>query len=145
MSFACESAFTVYRPYLMLLSRPLLSISIIPRSRSVSASDYRGFFVSGTGAGSPLGTGLANYSNQGFFTAGTNIDSNGGGYPSPPSNASGMQITVVLAGAVENAAGKTIPGSGSLEIFKGPVADSRNPSQSDPLSRCLRTAHSTNS
>ena len=99
---------------------------------NVSASDYRGFFVSNTGAGSLLGTGLANYSNQGFFTAGTNIDSNGGGYPSPPPNANGMQINVVLAGAVENAAGKTISGSGSLKIFKGPVADSRNQSESDP-------------
>ena len=95
---------------------------------SVSASDYRGFFVSGTGAGSSFGTGLANYSNQGFFTAGTNIGGSGG-YPSPPASIGSMQSVVIPDGGVTNAAGR--PVSGQLTIYKGPVRDSLNSGNSE--------------
>ena len=96
-----------------------------------SLGNYRDFFATATLAGSTTGRGLANYSNQGFFTSGTNIDSNGGGYPSPPPNTNGMQTAVIPAGSVVDATGTAVPGSGWLVLFKGAVQDNLNPSKSD--------------
>lgn len=96
---------------------------------AVSFPRYRDFFATAAGGSSPSGGGLANYSNQGFFSAGTNIDSFGGGYPSPSPNVGSMQTVVIPEGAVTNAAAETV--TGSLTLYKGTVRDSLNPGNSD--------------
>ena len=74
-----------------------------------------------------LGSGLANYSNRGFFSAGTNLNK-GGGYPSPPTNANALQDQVIADGSATDAAGAPLPGSLNLKI--GGVQDNLNSSQS---------------
>ncbi len=87
---------------------------------------YRDFFATATGGFSVTGTGLANYSNQGFFTAGTNVGNSG--FPAPA--ASALIPRVLADGSVVNAAGR--PVSGALALLQGVVHDYSNPAQSDP-------------
>ena len=127
-----------------LRERFFLSIQLNDIDTNVAVSDlsygtyplpqfdrYRDFFATSTGGLSLSGSGLANYSNQGFFTASTNIDSAGGGYSSPPPNPGSLQRFVIPSGAVVDAARGAIPVSGALELLKGVVQDSLNPGESD--------------
>src|SRR5262249_26026401 len=86
----------------------------------VSFTRYTDFFATGVGADSMSGVGLANYSNQGFFTAGTNLDSDAG-YAAPPSAGTTLTDQTIPDGFVINAAGK--PVVGALKLKVGPVGD----------------------
>jgi hypothetical protein len=86
-------------------------------------ADYASYFTTATGLGSLGGRGLANYSNQGFYSAGTNIVEGSGtsGYPSPPPNGQGLAQVVMANGTVKNAFGKDV--RGTLTLFTGSVVD----------------------
>ena len=98
---------------------------------SVYFARYTDFFATAVGAASANGGGLANYSNQGFFTAGTNLDSAGGGYDSPPWAAGGLQEQIIPDGSVTNAAGRSV--AGALKLKLGGVQDHQKPSESAAL------------
>jgi hypothetical protein len=97
---------------------------------TVSATKYRDYFVTASGLESLEGAGLANYSNQGFFTAGTNIDAAGAQYPSPPPTPGAFQSESIPATAVTNANGESIPHGGTLVLLRGEVHDHWAPGQS---------------
>jgi hypothetical protein len=96
-------------------------------------ANYSDFFATVVGAASVNGAGLANYSNQGFFTAGTNIDSAGGGYDAPPWSFGNLQDEIIPNGSVTNAAGR--PVAGALKLKVGTVQDHLNPAESVALVR----------
>ena len=98
-----------------------------PIPRFVRYDDY---FSSATGTESAGGTGLANYSNQGFYTAGTAPDSPGAAqYPSPPSKSGALATLTIPSAEVRNAAGREVD-RGALRLLRGPVKDSFDPAQS---------------
>jgi hypothetical protein len=90
---------------------------------------YEKFFSSGTSFQSTTGIGLANYSNQGFYSFGTNIGESD--YPSPPINPNDPLLRYVPppGGVVLNNVGQPI--SGSMQLVRGRVADSLNPGLTD--------------
>ena len=90
-------------------------------------ADYASYFTTATGLASLGGRGLANYSNQGFYSAGTNIVEGGGtsGYPSPPPNGQGLAQVPLSDGTVKNALGKEV--RGTLTLFTGSVLDAATP------------------
>lgn len=90
---------------------------------------YRDYFATALGASSTSGLGLANYSNQGFYSTGTNIHSGAEDYPSPPPTGAGLTPAVLPAGTVKNANGDSV--RGALTLWKGPVADSAYPERSE--------------
>ena len=90
---------------------------------------YRDYFATALGASSASGLGLANYSNQGFYSTGTNIYSGAEDYPSPPPTGAGLTLAVLPAGTVKNANGESV--RGVLTLWKGPVADSSFPDRSE--------------
>ena len=90
---------------------------------------YRDYFATALGASSASGLGLANYSNQGFYSTGTNIDSGAEDYPSPPPTGAGLTTAVLPAGTVKNANGDSV--RGVLTLWKGPVADRAYPERSE--------------
>jgi hypothetical protein len=94
----------------------------IPRFNS-----YRGFFSTGTRAASLTGQGLSNYSNQGFYSFGTAVDSvAAGSFASPPQSRTALIPALLPDGLVRNAANKTVS-RGSLQLLLGPVTDSLQP------------------
>jgi len=81
------------------------------------------FFATDIGGSSTYGRGLANYSNQGFYSAttvpGTSFAAT---YSSPPAAPGGLIERAVASGAVRNAAGSFV-GRGPLTLLHGPVQD----------------------
>ena len=93
---------------------------------------YDDYFSTATGDNSKSGAGLANYSNQGFYSAGTAPFTAGAvQYPSPPASAAGLADRTVAAAEVENAAGDRV-NRGALRLLVGPVRDSFDGSKSAP-------------
>ncbi len=91
---------------------------------------YDDYFSTAIGTDSPTGTGLANYSNQGFYSAGTLPGTAEAiQYPSPPPVAAALASGTVATTAVENAAGDRI-NRGALRLLIGPVRDSYDASKS---------------
>ena len=90
-------------------------------------ADYASYFTTATGLASLGGRGLANYSNQGFYSAGTNIVEGSGtnGYPSPPPNGQGLAQVAMANGTVKNAFDKEV--RGTLTLFTGSVPDAATP------------------
>lgn len=88
------------------------------------------FFATDLQLDSTNGSGLANYSNAGFFTPTTNIGDGGGGYPSPSSNPATYIHDSVPASSLVDAGGDLVRSGGSLTLLKGPVRDNLNPSRS---------------
>jgi hypothetical protein len=88
---------------------------------------YRDYFVTAVGAASASGLGLANYSNQGFYSSGTNIDSGADQYASPSPTGAGLQQAVETN--VKNA--RNQPVRGVLTLYKGTVTDSTYPEYSE--------------
>jgi hypothetical protein len=95
-------------------------------------ADYRSYFTTATGIASLAGKGLANYSNQGFYSAGTNISS-GTGYPSPPQNGQGLTDVTLSNGTVRDTANQ--PVAGTLIFKTGGVVDATNPTLTAPAIR----------
>ena len=87
-------------------------------------ADHKLYFTSASGSQSIAGKGLANYSNQGFFTPGTNLGSSTS-YVSPPLVTAAYVRTVIPAGSVLNAKGRPVPG-GALALFQRPVSDANS-------------------
>jgi hypothetical protein len=92
-------------------------------------ADYRSYFVTATGPASITGKGLANYSNQGFYSAGTNVGPGAmaQGYPSPSANGQGLTDVVIPDGALKDTGDQTI--DGTLVLKLGTVVDALNPAQ----------------
>ena len=95
----------------------------------VRFAQYRDFFSTGTHSDSFVGTGLANYSNQGFYSAGTNILATSG-YPRPHPTGDLLQRVVIPEGSVTNAKGDLVL-KGALTLLVGSVADAAHPELSD--------------
>jgi hypothetical protein len=109
----------------------LVSNLVLDGYPNVQFTHYTDFFATVVGPNSINGAGLANYSNQGFFTAGTNLDSAGAGYDSPPWTAGSLIDQTIPDGSVTNAAGR--PVAGALKLKLGPVQDHLNPAESTAL------------
>ncbi|MCC6193721.1 MAG: hypothetical protein IT518_04560, partial [Burkholderiales bacterium] len=93
---------------------------------------YDDYFSTATGSASVAGTGLANYSNQGFYSAGTApFTATAMQYPSPPASTAGLTTRTIGATEVENAAGDPV-NRGTLRLLVGPVRDSFDPAASVP-------------
>ncbi len=95
----------------------------------VRFAQYRDFFSTGAHSASFVGTGLANYSNRGFYSAGTNILATAG-YLRPPATADLFQRVIIPEGSVTNAEGKFVT-KGALTLLVGSVADSAHPELPD--------------
>jgi hypothetical protein len=89
-------------------------------------ADYRSYFVTATGTASLGGRGLANYTNQGFYSAGTNIVAGSkSGYPSPPPDGQGLTDTTLANGTVKDTNNEAVRGALALKV--GSVIDALNP------------------
>jgi hypothetical protein len=97
-----------------LVSGPPLTFGSLP---AVPFNIYSDYFATATGGASTTGKGLANYSNNGFYTAGTNIGVSV--YPTPDGAA--LHQVDLPAGTAINAAGFPVPGV--LSLIKGDVPD----------------------
>jgi hypothetical protein len=119
------------------IAKSLLDYQGAPQYDTVRFSRYSDFFSTGIGGDSLTGFGLANYSNRGFYSAGTNISLSGSGYPQPPPLGTGGSLgEVVLAdGTVLNANGQ--PVRGALTLVKGGVPDRVYPARNDGQSIAL--------
>ena len=96
----------------------------------VRKSSYDEYFTTGIGGASTLGTGLANYANQGFYSAGTVVDTAAAAvYGSPPATRAGLAESPIDAAQVVDAANLPV-GAGRLVLLEGQVRDSLNPSHS---------------
>jgi hypothetical protein len=96
----------------------------------VKLNSKRDYFASGVRAESESGVGLANYSNQGFYSAGSNIGSlKAGSYASPPPNGDDPRLRDATLTNLTNSQGQ--PVAGSLTLKKGAVADHNYPSSTD--------------
>jgi hypothetical protein len=99
---------------------------------------FRDYFATATGDGSVTGRGLANYSNQGFYSVGTNLGSmKVSAFPSPTSVASNLTAGTIPDGYVRNEAGDTV--RGALQLLLGSVTDQLDPGQS--VDRVALSAH----
>ena len=84
------------------------------------------FFSTATGAGNAAGKGMANYSNRGFYSFGTNIGTTN--FPSPPPYGTGLGTETIDGDdpnenrRLKNMAGKDLPGA-RLTIRTGTVTD----------------------
>ena len=97
---------------------------------AVRKSSYDEYFTTGIGGASTMGTGLANYTNQGFYSAGTVVDTvAAAAYGLPPATRAALSEAPVAAAQVVNAA-KLPVGTGQLVLLTGPVRDVLNPSHS---------------
>ncbi len=122
------------------VTKPLLDFQGAPQYETVRFAKFGDFFSTGTFSDSLNAQGLANYSNRGFYSAGTNI--NRGHltpYLAPPPLGIGASLgEVVLAdGTVQNANAKSVPGA--LTLVKGGVPDSVYPDREDGQSIALST------
>jgi hypothetical protein len=95
-----------------------------PEYPVVAFGSYEEYFGgNSTGAANETGTGLANYTNRGFYSAGTNIGSAGGAsFPSPPRDGAGLaKVTVV---GLTDMTGTPI--DGQVTFLQGTVRDTAN-------------------
>jgi hypothetical protein len=85
---------------------------------------YSDYFATGTGAANANGKGLANYSNRGFFSFGTNIGSfNRLNYPLPDPNV--LTDTVISGTALVGMTGAVVgDGTATMKFKQGMVIDS---------------------
>ncbi len=94
-------------------------------------SRFDDFYSTASGSASLAGRGLANYSNQGFYSAGTVVGTLPAGfYGAPPAAIASLATERIAAGAVENAAGDVVNG-GAILLLSGPVSDAMNPAKSE--------------
>jgi len=85
-------------------------------------NSYADLFASATGGDNGTGKGLANYSNRGFYSFGTNIGSvRGSSYPSPSPNGSGLNTELVTYPDLKDIAGNTV--NGYAKFKTGTVLD----------------------
>ena len=90
--------------------------------------DFRSYFLTATKGASTSGYGLANYSNQGFYSVGTNLGSaDVAEYPSPSPTGAGLIDATIPNGSVTDTAGNSV--SGTLGLKVAGVVDAGNPSQ----------------
>ena len=93
-------------------------------------SRYDDYFSTATGLDSAAGIGLANYSNQGFYTAGTVPGTaEAVQYASPPPAVNALDSRIIPAAEVVNAAGRKVE-RGKLRLFFGSVRDALDPARS---------------
>lgn len=103
------------------VAQPALALRGYPTVRLQSLGEY---FSTATGGGSTLGQGLANYSNQGFYSAGTVVGTvTAGHFGSPPATFAGLTAKVVPASEVTNAAGDRV-NRGEMVLLQSLVRDS---------------------
>ncbi|MEP7182645.1 MAG: hypothetical protein ABI886_10685 [Betaproteobacteria bacterium] len=94
-------------------------------------SSYRAYFSTATKSASPTGLGLANYSNQGFYSAGTVVDSFASSvFASPPFSRGALVMALIPEGTAINAAGSRLA-KGSLKLLLGTVVDSLQPGMTE--------------
>jgi hypothetical protein len=95
-------------------------------------NSYADYFATGRLGNNLTGKGLANYSNRGFYTFGTNIRSFAamGSYPYPDPYGDGLVPEVVTGGALQDMTETVIPGS--LTVLTGTVHDTLNPAMDAP-------------
>ncbi len=106
-------------PPIITAVRPLIYTGY---GQSPMFNTYAEFFATATGADNSTGKGLANYSNRGFYSAGTNIGSlAGGGYPSPSPTGSGLNTEFVTYPDLKDIAGNTV--NGYAKFKTGTVMD----------------------
>jgi hypothetical protein len=85
-------------------------------------SKYSDYFATGVGVDNATGKGLANYSNRGFYTFGTNINSPSlPSLPSPPQFGFGLGLETLAAAQTENMVGVKL--NAKLEFRTGAVQD----------------------
>ncbi|MBK6981862.1 MAG: hypothetical protein IPH30_10460 [Betaproteobacteria bacterium] len=85
-------------------------------------NSYADYFATATGTDNSTGKGLANYSNRGFYSFGTNIRSvRGSTYPSPSPNGSGLNTEFVTHPDLKDIAGNTV--NGYAKFKTGTVLD----------------------
>lgn len=104
-----------------LVAHPLV-YSGYPNPRLTRPSEFltvKQFYSSSTLGGSRWGTGLANYANRGFYTAGTNVGRSS--YPDPAPDGGGLTFYVMPDGTVRNSSDKVV--SGTLVLGRGTVID----------------------
>ncbi len=83
---------------------------------------YGDFFATDINGENAAGRGLANYSNRGFYSFGTNIGSaNASQYPSPNPTGSGLGYTIISEPELKDSANR--PLTGSVVFRTGAVAD----------------------
>jgi hypothetical protein len=92
-------------------------------------TSYQDYFGPGGSTQNQSGTGLANYTNRGFYSVGTNINSVevAEAYPSPDS--SSLFPDVVTGQNFLDMMNKQIPGGGSITLLRGDVQDQAFPDQ----------------
>jgi len=96
-------------------NKPQLTYCCYPPPRFANYEDY---FYTGTGSANAAGKGLANYSNRGFYSFGTNIGKTT--LPSPPPDGVGLATAYVTTG-LTNMAGEPLAGTA---VFRtGTVVD----------------------
>ena len=89
-----------------------------------SFATYRDFFATATGSGNATGKGLANYSNRGFYSFGTNI--NGSSFPAPSPTGASLGTETISGDAFVDMTGRKL--AGSLKVLTGTVVDYAVPS-----------------
>ncbi len=95
-------------------------------------NSYADYFSTGTFVASASGYGLANYSNRGFYSFGTNINSSAAlnDYPSPDPLGVGLSQEVVSGAAFLDMTHHPMP-QGSLTLVTGTVRDFAVPSREE--------------
>ncbi len=83
-------------------------------------ANYRDFFATDTGAASATGKGLANYSNRGFYSFGTNIGS-GSSFAAPSPTGTGLGTELITGPDIKDMTGR--PLSGGMVLRTGIVQD----------------------
>lgn len=112
------TTFELKQPYNQPVTISPLAMS--PGSYPIPAfSTYADYWSTGIGSASLTGKGLANYSNQGFFTAGKNLDSTE--YPSPPHRLDAYAVRTMVARRWD---GATATNPAPTYVLFGPVTDS---------------------
>ena len=85
-------------------------------------ANYGDYFATAVGGGNVGGRGLANYSNRGFYSFGTNIGSaNAAQYPSPNPTGSGLGYDIISEPELKDSANRSLSGSAVFRI--GTVVD----------------------
>ncbi|MFA6047107.1 MAG: hypothetical protein WC718_19150, partial [Phycisphaerales bacterium] len=85
-------------------------------------NSYAEFFATSTGTDNSTGKGLANYSNRGFYSFGTNIGSvRGSSYPSPNPTGSGLNTEIITYPDLKDIAGNQV--NGYVKLKTGTVLD----------------------
>jgi hypothetical protein len=88
------------------------------------------YFSAGTSLASLTAKGLANFSNQGFYSIGTNVASVAGAkLPMPPSAFADPRLQMTRVSNPQDAAGFAVPGT--LSVIRADVLDAFEPSSTD--------------